>query len=502
MYTEILPSSSKYAEPTYDNFLTISSLYSNPSSDGITNANSDSIISSGAIGFDQTTMGVLKTNQNMQSSNFETGISGWQIKGDGDVEFNNGVFRGAITATTIDIGGADDSSFHVDINGNLWSGAALFADGKFKVTSAGALTATSATITGNITITGGSGIASLSDAGNLAILDAVGAGNCDTTIISGGKIITGLLTASNIQTGTLNANLITVQNFTVGTNVNIGSAFPASSAGDMAYEDLVSAAKLDSTVIVGGYIKTSLLTANNIQTGTLNASLVTVSNINASNITTGTLSADRIATGTITASKIASHAITGDEITASLLDITQASIATKLAVGISGFTPTSTFYVLGSSYFQGNVSMRHLDPISANAYNCGGSSLYWFAVNSVYFTKQGGFGSFDGGVELQDGSIVSDVEAITQMKVHPKMMSQFGVKRIDPKTIPPVIIHKAKDNDGKLYPRDKNDRPYMVDEKGKKVELDDGEDLGATLSIVLGAIKELATRIKSLEDNK
>jgi hypothetical protein len=37
----------------------------------------------------------------------------------------------------------------------------------------------------------------------------------------------------------------------------------------MAYEDLVEAAKLGSTVIDGGYIKTNLLTADNIVTGTL-----------------------------------------------------------------------------------------------------------------------------------------------------------------------------------------------------------------------------------------
>lgn len=56
---------------------------------------------------------------------------------------------------------------------------------------------------GSVTITGGSGIANLNDAGNLATLDNVGASNCDTTIISGGKVITTLLTADNIQTGTL-----------------------------------------------------------------------------------------------------------------------------------------------------------------------------------------------------------------------------------------------------------------------------------------------------------
>jgi len=40
-------------------------------------------------------------------------------------------------------------------------------------------------------------------------------------------------------------------------------------AGDMAYEDLVEASKLGTTIISGGYIKTTLLTATNIVTGTL-----------------------------------------------------------------------------------------------------------------------------------------------------------------------------------------------------------------------------------------
>lgn len=60
-------------------------------------------------------------------------------------------------------------------------------------------------IKGDIVITGGSGIASLTDAGSLATLDEVGASNLNTTVISGGKIITGLLTATNIRTGTLRA---------------------------------------------------------------------------------------------------------------------------------------------------------------------------------------------------------------------------------------------------------------------------------------------------------
>src|SRR3990167_9262795 len=84
----------------------------------------------------------------MQSPNFSLGVSGWIINANGDVEFNDGTFRGAISATTIDIGGADATSFHVDIDGNMWLGDATFASAPFKVSNAGALTASSVTITG------------------------------------------------------------------------------------------------------------------------------------------------------------------------------------------------------------------------------------------------------------------------------------------------------------------------------------------------------------------
>jgi len=63
-------------------------------------------------------------------------------------------------------------------------------------------------IKGEITITGGSGIASLTDAGDLAVKDNVAASDCDSTIISGGKIITGLLTADNINAGTLTGRTV------------------------------------------------------------------------------------------------------------------------------------------------------------------------------------------------------------------------------------------------------------------------------------------------------
>lgn len=103
---------------------------------------------------------------------FDNSVIGYILGVDGDVaKFYIGdssnylnwtgtalVISGTLSAGAIDIGGADATSFHVDSSGNLWMGAALFADGVFKVSNAGALTATSATITGAITASAGSSI--------------------------------------------------------------------------------------------------------------------------------------------------------------------------------------------------------------------------------------------------------------------------------------------------------------------------------------------------------
>lgn len=99
-------------------------------------------IPNGALDLSKLNLGRLNPNENVGTSNFVTGVSGWRIYGAGNVEFNDGVFRGALTAATIDIGGSDASSFHVDINGNMWLGAATFATATFSVSNAGSMIAT------------------------------------------------------------------------------------------------------------------------------------------------------------------------------------------------------------------------------------------------------------------------------------------------------------------------------------------------------------------------
>ena len=93
----------------------------------------------------------------------------------------------------IDVGGSDASSFHVDVDGNMWLGAGTYASAPFRVSSAGALAASSFSLTGgsmtnpNITIqntssgtpSGGSG--KRIDIGNSFLFDL---GNAGLTVSS------------------------------------------------------------------------------------------------------------------------------------------------------------------------------------------------------------------------------------------------------------------------------------------------------------------------------
>lgn len=51
----------------------------------------------------------------IQSQNFVTGVSGWQIDADGNAEFNNGTFRGSLVAGSINI----NNKFIVDSSGDV-----------------------------------------------------------------------------------------------------------------------------------------------------------------------------------------------------------------------------------------------------------------------------------------------------------------------------------------------------------------------------------------------
>lgn len=118
---------------------------------------------------------VLTGAGTIESSNFVSGSAGFQINYDGSVEFTTGTFSGTLEAGEIHIPDAvTASSFHVDSSGQMWLGSTSFGAAPFRVTAAGAVTATGVTVTGSITTGSGSNIgaqylSSGSTAANLTI---------------------------------------------------------------------------------------------------------------------------------------------------------------------------------------------------------------------------------------------------------------------------------------------------------------------------------------------
>ena len=78
-----------------------------------------------------------KLLSDVSSADYEAGVSGWIIKANGDVEFNDGDFRGNVEVGSIDIGGADTTSAHIDADGNFWLGAATFAAAPARISNQG-----------------------------------------------------------------------------------------------------------------------------------------------------------------------------------------------------------------------------------------------------------------------------------------------------------------------------------------------------------------------------
>jgi len=160
----------------------------------------------------------------------------------------------------------------------------------------------------------------------------------------------------------------------------------------------------------------------------------------------------------------------------------------------------------------------HLDPPNGGSYNFGGSTRYWGDISYKTLTDRGCLGWFDDGVELQDGTKVSDVKALLSIKKHSTQQTIYGVPRLDYKTMPKAVYKKAINHKGEVLQRDENDRPYELAEKDTygvnndgekillykkddKIQAEDGAETTALISIMLGAIKELSNRIQILENN-
>jgi len=105
----------------------------------------------------------LDTGGSVKSDNYVAGTTGWQIDHDGSAEFSNVTVRGVVEAATGTIGGWTIAAGLLSVGGvgmrpadyPFFAGNANPASAEFRVTAAGALYATGATISGAVTATSG-----------------------------------------------------------------------------------------------------------------------------------------------------------------------------------------------------------------------------------------------------------------------------------------------------------------------------------------------------------
>lgn len=135
-------------------------------------------------------------------------------------------------------------------------------------------------------------------------------------------------------------------------------------------------------------------------------------------------------------------------------------------------------------------SYRDFNSSTAGGKNLGDSLNYWNDISYKTLTDRGCLPWCDDGVELIDGSKVSDLEALCQIKKHKTKKTVHGLPMLDYKSFPKKAYRPA-DRYGDLIRRDENDEP----EAGA-----DGIEMTMMFGVFIGAFKEITKRLEALEE--
>ena len=295
-------------------------------------------ITAGTIGAHTITMAgatsIIKSSTfngvDVGGGSYANATTGWLINGSGRAYFYD-----ATVAGSIDIGGFDSGSFHVNSSGDLWSGSGTLVNAPFKVLKEGDVTANTIT-TKSLTLTGNTVMSS-----NSKIF--LGTGVYSNTN-------TPFYVDSNSQFSLGNKLTWDGSTLTVSGNVNItgGNTLTlineAQSDADIAYSTAISAQGIAiSAQSTADDAYAEALTK--IGPGTLEARIGdSVTNINGGKITTGTLNADRISGGTITATtSLASlGSITGGSISGTTIECLNVTVDNGYSYRAEGSFPLSS----------------------------------------------------------------------------------------------------------------------------------------------------------------
>ena len=163
---------------------------------------------------------IAKIATSLQSTNYVSGSAGWKILKSGAVEFEEATIRGNISATTGDIGGftveatsliAGTGATRVSLStaDGIHLGNNTFASAPFRVSLAGALTATSATISGDLTLTNVDGATVVYSGGNLQV-GTVDQDNISVTNLAAINADMGTITAGSISSALITGDVTEV----------------------------------------------------------------------------------------------------------------------------------------------------------------------------------------------------------------------------------------------------------------------------------------------------
>jgi len=220
-------------------------------------------------------------NSIIQSSNYSTGTTGWKIDGSGAAEFNNLTVR-----TALDIGGNDNSSFHVDVDGNMWLGAGIssYSTAPFRVSNAGVFYAGNTAGTKYIQWNG-------------------------TDLITTGQVVSNATVSNSTQTGgTIGGVKVGTTSIYlgVGTYANANTPFYVDTSNQFSLGNKLtwngSTLSIDGTVTIGGTAGSTIVSgaasgATAVQPAGVNGNVTSISggvittgtiNLNSVNVNTGT----------------------------------------------------------------------------------------------------------------------------------------------------------------------------------------------------------------------
>jgi len=378
----------------------------------------------------------------------------------GELNAASGTFTGELSGGTINIGGNDNSSFHVDSSGNMWVGASSYASAPFKVSSTGALTATSASIGGYLT---------------------------SSSSLNADNIDDGTLSADRISTDSLNFNKITASSVEIIADMIASNAVLASKIVSSTTQGTFG---VDGDNLYAGFGSFSSINVGNKFTGDNTG--VTMSGVISINATSGSISGTSGSFSSISGSSLsvsgnvsgaglvdsANGSDTNIDFQSSFIDL-KPNNSLELRIG----TTTSTFY--------GSVN-----PDQYNTRDLGSSTRRWRDIYTV------------GAVDTSDVNFKTDIEPLDLGLDFINTLDTIQFKWAETDNSPAGIrTHtgfSAQDIEQKLIDYGVQEKDYALFTNSQITEDPEGPALyglrtGELISILTKAVQELSAKNDELE---